>query len=237
MNRRISIFLILTLILTVFVPGMAHADVERGSVGEEVAALQMMLFDMGWLFEEPDGQFGAKTEAAVKEYQQAAGLEPTGTVSDELMSKISQDWVDYQTWICEQMQLDAGEHIVQFCDTWEDEDGLIVTRHCRQHDLLWKNSLEMLTSGDAESALYSYSEWQLEIIRLYNEWISLSSAPVQAQIEVSKAMCLQLMQAQLDALRADHEEGDPTDVYYSAELWMKNHAVWLCGMLSTLNAQ
>ena len=57
--------------------------------GEAVEDLQGMLFDMGYLYEMPDGQFGGKTEAAVREYQQAAGLEETGVVTDELMEKIS----------------------------------------------------------------------------------------------------------------------------------------------------
>lgn len=241
MNRRISVFLVLALILTALLPAAAYADLARGSSGEEVASLQMMLFDMGWLFEEPDGQFGAKTEAAVKDYQQNAGLEQTGAVTDELMSRISQDWVDYQNWIYEQMQVDAGEYYAPFCYEWENEDGLMVMEHCQKHALLWKNTQEMLASGDAESALYSYSEWQTEIIGLYNEWIALVSAPVQAEIEVNKSLCIQLMEAQRKTMFSGYDvngtEIDPSDVYYGAELWMKNHCAWLCQMLSTLGAE
>ena len=109
MKKRVSVFLALALMLAVLFPAVACADLERGSSGEEVLSLQTMLFDMGYLFEEADGKFGAKTEAAVKEYQKAAGLEETGMVSDELMEKIYQDWIDYWDWVQAQLRLDAGQ--------------------------------------------------------------------------------------------------------------------------------
>ena len=125
------------------------------------------------------------------------------------MSRICQDWADYQSWIYEQMRTDVGENYSPFCYTWEDSEGVMITQHCQKHALLWKAAEEMLASGDAESALYSYYEWQAEVISLYAEWISLVDEPVQAEI-------------------------DPTDVYYGAELWMRDHCAWLCQMLNTL---
>lgn len=239
MKKRLSVLLVLMLILAAFVPELACADLARGSSGEEVASLQMMLFDMGYLFEEPDGKFGARTETAVKEYQKSAGLEENGMVTDDLMARICQDWADYQNWINEQMELDAD--YAPFCYTWETEDGQNLFEYCEKHALLWNATLGMLADGDAESAEYSYLEWQAEVISLYNEWISLVSGPIQAQIEVNKSLCIQLMEAQMDAMRASYDaagtEIDPTDVYYGAEFWMRTHCAWLCQMLSTLKAE
>ncbi|MGI6183274.1 MAG: peptidoglycan-binding domain-containing protein [Candidatus Fimadaptatus sp.] len=50
----------------------------RGSKGDDVTALQSRLAELGYLSGSADGEFGAATEAAVKAYQQAAGLPETG---------------------------------------------------------------------------------------------------------------------------------------------------------------
>ena len=245
MKRNWRLFLAAVLILAVLIPEAALADLMRGSSGEEVMTLQERLFDMGYLFEEPDGKFGANTEAAVKEYQKAAGLEETGVVTDELMEKVYQDWIEYWDWVQAQLRLDAEQaeteaHYAPFCYTWETEDGQTIFEYCEKHALLWEATCSILMDGDAETAEYSYLEWQAEVISLYNEWIDLVSEPVQAQIEVNKALAIQLMGAQMDAMRASYENStgiDPTDVYYGAELWMRAHCAWLCQMLSTLKAE
>jgi len=240
MKYRISVLLLLALLLTVFMPAVTHAELARGSSGDDVATLQMMLYDMGYLLAEPDGQFGARTEEGVKEYQRSYGLEETGVVTDELMEMITQDWNDYINWMYEQLELDAGGNYAPFCHTW-DEDGHSVTEYCEKHALLWSATQDMLAGGDADSALYSYYEWQAEVISLYNEWIALVSAPVQAELETNKALCIQLMDAQQKAMFAAYEatgsEIDPGDVYYGAELWMRSHCAWICQMLSTLESE
>ena len=236
MKKRISILLVLVLLLAV-IPAAARAEISRGSSGEEVISLQMMLFDMGYLFAEPDGQFGKMTEEAVKEYQRSAGLEETGVVTDELMGAICQDWAEYQAWIYEQLSVDAGGDYVPFCYSWEDENGAMITEHCQNHTLLWNATVEMLGYGDADSALHSYYEWQAEVISMYNRWIDLVSEPAKAEIETSKTLCIQLMEAQLNAMKASAMDMDPSEVYYGAELWMRNHCAWLCQQLNILNAE
>jgi len=240
-KKRLFCLLSLVLFLNGIVPVIAHADLQRGSSGEEVASLQMMLFDMGYLSEEPDGQFGPRTEAAVKEYQKDAGMKETGAVTDNLMAQICQDWADDLNWIEEQLQVDAGTHDTPFCYTRETEDGQTLFESCERHALLWDATFSILMGGDADSAEYSYLEWQAEVISLYNEWIALVSQPVQAQLEINKSLCIQLMEAQYDAMRQSYDangtEIDPTDVYYSAELWMRAHCAWLCQMLNTLSAE
>jgi len=245
MHKRICTVLTLVFILVLAVPA-AYADLERGSSGEEVMTLQERLYDMGYLSEEPDGKFGGKTEAAVKEYQKAAGLEETGIVTDELMEIIYQDWIEYWDWVQAQLQLDAElaeaeADYAPFCHTWETEDGQTHFEYCERHALLWDTTFGILMNGDAESAEYSYLEWEAEVISLYNEWSELVSEPVQAQLEVNKSLVIQLIDAQMDAMWASYDangtEIDPTDVYYGAELWMRAHSAWICRMLSTLRAE
>lgn len=56
---------------------------------EEVAALQRYLKRFGYYDEEVDGDFGPVTEQAVKDYQQASGLQVTGTANPQTKLSIS----------------------------------------------------------------------------------------------------------------------------------------------------
>jgi peptidoglycan hydrolase-like protein with peptidoglycan-binding domain len=51
-----------------------------GSQGKAVADLQEALTDRGYDVGGADGKFGPRTEAAVREFQQAEGLTPDGVV-------------------------------------------------------------------------------------------------------------------------------------------------------------
>ena len=74
MKRIIGVLLVLMFLF----PASAMADLRRGDRGEEVRELQQMLWDTGFIFEEPDGVFGGNTEKAVKWFQKYALLEQTG---------------------------------------------------------------------------------------------------------------------------------------------------------------
>lgn len=64
-----------------FDPAYAEAltnSLRQGSKGEEVAALQEKLIEMGYLDDVADGAYGPKTAAAVRAFQEANGMEATG---------------------------------------------------------------------------------------------------------------------------------------------------------------
>ena len=88
-------------------------------------------------------------------------------------------------------------------------------------------------------ALYSYYEWQAEIISLYNIWGDMVNEAIKPKIEVSKSLCIQMMEMQLDAMQSSYQahesDIDPQEIYYQAELWMRDHAAWLCRMIGTLD--
>ena len=54
MRKRSCTVLAFVLMLVLAVPS-ARADLKRGDSGEEVMTLQERLFDMWYIFEEPDG--------------------------------------------------------------------------------------------------------------------------------------------------------------------------------------
>ena len=62
----------------------ARVLLARGTSGERVRLLQKGLLEAGYLEGEPDGVFGEQTELAVRCYQSAHGLLPTGEVNGAL---------------------------------------------------------------------------------------------------------------------------------------------------------
>ncbi len=83
----------LLLVLLLLAPFCALADIRRGDSGEEVFALQQMLWDTGFIFEEPDGVFGRNTEKAVKRLQKYALLEQTGVADDRTIDSLYACWL------------------------------------------------------------------------------------------------------------------------------------------------
>ncbi len=68
------------LALAMLLAGMAQAVtiLSRGSKGDGVVALQQKLAELGYDIGKADGDFGGKTETALKLFQEAHGLEQTG---------------------------------------------------------------------------------------------------------------------------------------------------------------
>ena len=65
--------------------------VKKGSKGEAVALLQLMLNEKGYACGSADGIFGTKTKNAVEKYQKAKGLSVDGIVGDNTYAKLFAD--------------------------------------------------------------------------------------------------------------------------------------------------
>ena len=70
------------------VPEVVLPTLRRGSKGDDVTKLQQALIDGGWLDCRADGDFGKKTEAAVREAQAALGMEVTGIADDAFQKRL-----------------------------------------------------------------------------------------------------------------------------------------------------
>ena len=68
------------------------AQLQNGSKGAEVYALQLALLCGGFLKEKPDGVFGARTADAVRRVQQQFGIRPDGVVAE-------QTWQALERWL------------------------------------------------------------------------------------------------------------------------------------------
>lgn len=86
--KKVLCFILVCLLL----PVCALAEIRRGDWGEEVYGIQQLLFDTGFLFEEPDGKFGRKTEGAVKWFQEVWNLPVTGVVTEEDRMAMVECW-------------------------------------------------------------------------------------------------------------------------------------------------
>lgn len=66
--------------------GKLYSNLIEGASGENVAALQQRLIDLGYASGTPDGNYGAATTEAVKLFQRFNGLEETGAASAQLQA-------------------------------------------------------------------------------------------------------------------------------------------------------
>ena len=74
---------LLSFTVAISILGIAHqasALVQQGDSGSEVTALQQRLQELGYFQGNATGYFGSVTKSAVKDFQQAKGLNPDGVV-------------------------------------------------------------------------------------------------------------------------------------------------------------
>ncbi|MDO4867786.1 MAG: peptidoglycan-binding protein [Clostridia bacterium] len=72
-------------------PQTTYTTLSRGDKSDEVLEMQNRLYMLGFLLDDRDGAFGSKTQTAVKLFQQAAGLEPTGIADNETLTILYSD--------------------------------------------------------------------------------------------------------------------------------------------------
>lgn len=66
----------------------ARTSFARGDIGDDVKALQERLKGLGYLEGEADGNFGSKTEQAIRKFQQAKSIKVTGKADEETVKQI-----------------------------------------------------------------------------------------------------------------------------------------------------
>lgn len=69
-------------------PDVHYDPLGTGMKDDAVKALQQRLIELGYLAGRADGSYGSQTAAAVRAFQQAAGLEPTGEADEETQRRL-----------------------------------------------------------------------------------------------------------------------------------------------------
>ena len=232
MKRMIGLLLALLLL----VPVCALADLRRGDRGEEVRELQQMLWDTGFIFEEPDGVFGGNTEKAVKWFQEYALLEQTGVADDRTLDSL------YACWL--QIMEENGYAVPD--DEMEPQTAAFVSEYNSYGDDDYGDSYGdypaychryTTDSGDehvemcgfhaqlaANQSLPGLEKWTNELNDLYREWIDLSMEKERAAVASSQAFFMLWLEQQRIAL----EQQGAKDVDDYIEALLRNQCVVLC---------
>lgn len=212
MKRMIS----LLLAILILVPACALAELRRGDSGEEVISLQQMLWDTGFIFEEPDGVFGRNTENAVKWFQEYANLEQNGVVDDRTLDSLYACWLRVMDENGINMDFSdddiEGDYPV-CCQSYTTNEGDEHVELCGRHAEL-----------AADTTLPAVEKWKGELNVLYGEWLAASREGDRAAIAFSQAFFTLWLEQQTHALQ--HQNAENVDS--SIEAILRNHCVGLC---------
>lgn len=234
MKRMIGLLMALLLL----VPVCALAELRRGDSGEEVTALQQMLWDTGFIFEEPDGVFGRNTEKAVKWFQEYANLEQSGIVDDRTLDSLYACWLRIMDENDAYMYLPDDEPEPQpdgfipdydvegdypaYCHTYITQEGDVHVELCGRHAQI-----------AAETTPPAVEKWTNELDALYEEWLAASLEEDRAAIATSQAFFTLWLEQQTNALQLQNVEN--VDSYI--ETLLRNQCVELCQRVFELSIE
>ena len=233
MKRIIGVLLVLMFLF----PASALADLRRGDRGEEVRQLQQMLWDTGFIFEEPDGVFGGNTEKAVKWFQEYALLKQTGVADDRTIDSLYACWLQIMeengyTVPDDKMEPQTAAFVPGYNpygdgDDYGDSYG-DYPAYCHRY---------MTDAGDEHVELCSFhaqltankslpglEKWTYELNDLYKEWIDLSMEKDRAAVASSQAFFTLWLEQQRIVL----EQQGVENVDDHIEALLRNQCVELC---------
>ena len=229
MKRMIGLLLALLLL----VPVCALAELRRGDSGEEVTALQQMLWDTGFIFEEPDGVFGRNTEKAVKWFQEYASLEQSGIVDDRTLDSLYACWLRIMeengyTVPDDEMEPQTAGFVPGYNPYGDGDDYGDYPAYCHRYTTdSGDEHVEMCgfhAQLAANQSLPGLEKWTNELNDLYKEWIDLSMEKDRAAVASSQAFFTLWLEQQRIVL--EQQGGENVDDHIEALL--RNQCVELC---------
>ena len=228
MKRIIGLLLVLMFLF----PASALADLRRGARGKEVRELQQMLWDTGFIFEEPDGVFGDNTEKAVKWFQEYALLEQTGVVDDRTIDSLYACWLQIMEENGYTVPDDEMESqttgVVQGDNPYGDGDYGDYPAYCHRYTTdSGDEHVEMCgfhAQLAANQSLPGLEKWTNELNDLYTEWIDLSMEKDRAAVASSQAFFMLWLEQQRIALELQGVENVDDHI----EALLRNQCVELC---------
>ena len=232
MKRIIGLLLVLMFLF----PASALADLRRGDRGEEVRELQQMLWDTGFIFEEPDGVFGGNTEKAVKWFQEYALLEQTGVADDRTIDSLYACWLRIMeengyAVPDDEMEPQTAAFVSEYNsygdDDYDDSYG-DYPAYCHRYTTDAGDEHVEMCSFHAQLAanqsLPGLEKWTNELNDLYKEWIDLSMEKDRAAVASSQAFFTLWLEQQRIAL----EQQGVENVDDHIEALLRNQCVELC---------
>lgn len=211
-----------------------------GPSGADVAGLQQMLIDLHYLNDRADGSFGKKTEQAVRDYQQAAGLEVSGVAYPQTLAALAADWERALNSAAEPQPPsgDAGADRPPFC-LRSEADGEVHIDFCAAHYPLYAAESALragdLADPDALARLEEIdAEWKLAVEVLYSQWAALLPAEQQSLAAEAHEAFLNWLSLQQAALASLY--GDDAAALLTAELdILHEQCTTLCGFINLIS--
>lgn len=234
MKRIFGVFLIFLLL----VPSCGIAELRRGDKGEEVAALQQLLFETGFIFEEPDGAFGKNTEKAVKWFQKYAGLKQTGVADDNTLDSL------YACWL--RLMEENGTAVPLPEDELESQTAGFISGYNADGDAPVCCQRYTTDAGDEHIELCSrhievaqndtlggVEKWTNALNALYDEWLAASAEEDRAAVASSQAFFTLWLDQQRTAL----ERQNAADADSRMEMLLRNQCADLCQSVYALTGK
>ena len=208
-----------------------------GPSGVEVAKLQQMLIDLHYLNDRADGSFGKKTEQAVMQYQQFAGIEPSGVAYPQTIARLTADWnarPGNAPFVAPTPAPTAiGTH--PYCVRTEDIETVRVD-FCAVHGALYEQERSLIEAAQSDEEMLaalrqSVSLWLEAVDELYSQWEGqLAEADKPRALEARNAFAAMLT-AQEAALSSVYGEDSPEALRFELEL-LHEQATTICGYLN-----
>ena len=225
MKRIIGVLLVLMFLF----PASALADLRRGDRGEEVRQLQQMLWDTGFIFEEPDGVFGGNTEKAVKWFQEYALLEQTGVVDDRTIDSLYACWLRIMEENGYAVPGDEMEpQTAGFVPGYNPYGEGDYPAYCHRYTTDAGNEHVEMCGRHAEVAmdntLPGVEKWTKALNELYDEWLETSVEEDRAAVASSQAFFKLWLEQQATAFK----QQSVADVDDRIEALLRNQCVDLC---------
>ena len=236
MSKPVMRIAALMMILCLFLSS-ASADaypLKRGSRGDEVLALQQMLFDLGFLSEEPDGIFGGKTEAAVKAWQKYRGSRQTGRMTEEAMTVLDDTWVHVEGIASEANATTAElkQWVSGYCYPFE-EGHTLCYEYCYRHYRQVGLSALLTQSGMPAKMELKVAErlrdlWLRDIRAMYASWEKSAAKSRKKTVREQ----LNTFESALKEKQAEWQKGitakRPNYAVVQEALWLNEIGVGLC---------
>lgn len=231
MKRSLCLLLLICLL-----PIGALAEVRRGDSGEDVFEIQQLLFETGFLFEEPDGRFGKNTQSAVEWFQHTWNLPVTGVVTEEDRMAMYDCWyslfnpdgtpIEGEPLPDDELEPQPlgpdveGDYPV-CCNRYTEADGDEHIEFCGRHAMIAENM---------EPEIPVSQQWEDAIRALYEEWMDASAQEDRAMIASSQATFFLWVNQQRATLRMQGNEDEEAAI----EAALRNQCADLCAIVSAL---
>ena len=197
--------------------------------GSDVMDVQRMLVDLGVLNDKADGVFGAKTEAAVTQFQNYYGLTADGIAWPQTIDLLTSVW-QYTMGVAAENQGGGPEDDAPgYCVFWAEDIVMDFVTCCGQHAYLVEREAELNRTGVTGGDLYDLeADWKRELDALYDAWLErCASADQVTAVRSAQNSFYASVDAQETAFGA-----------YSNDLRLmalRAECVRLCAMLNAVN--